>query len=336
MQERRTTVRTRCNYRAQYCAADDLLPRDGQLINISERGAGLLVREPRRAGEQITASFSLPGDNEPLTATGVIRWSLPPVKGRWYPLGLEWLPLEEAARSRLHGFLSQPKAEPQRVLPSGAGKPMPSWVLGTLWVVAVVLVGVVAWLWVGMLSRQADLEQDVAQRNVAISALKHREQRLAAREAWLAQELVNAKMNLATAAGELSRLDGQAQDLTTDAQRLNQEVGLFEQSYAKVQQERTGLIQQVMNLEQERLKLVGKLSSLPDLHMAIRNAIEARKAESAADSGGFAWSIRRSADSAIEEDDNRGFIVRNGQSTLSRRNGATMWIKVHEPEASAP
>lgn len=337
MQERRTTVRTPCSLRAQYCAAEDLLPRDGRMVDLSERGAGLWVREAHRAGEPITASFSLPGSSETLTATGVIRWSLP-AKGRWYPLGIEWLPMEESTRNRLHTFLV--KSPAKEAAPSAAESPQMrapvSWFLLGLWVVAVALVGVVIWLWASALQREAGLRNSLSQRNSVISALKQREQRLAAREAWLQQELVTAKVHLATAADEMTRLDGQTQELAADAHRLSREVGLFEQSYATVQQERAGLIQEVMNLEQERLKLIGKLSSLPDLHVAIREAIESRKTEKTEKGAGLFSKPSRDADITIDEYDNQGFIIRDGRSTFTRRNaGSPMWIRVHEPEASS-
>src|SRR3989338_4726715 len=108
MQERRTTIRVDRLCRAQYCPADDLIPRDGRLTNLSERGAGLLAHETHRLGARLTVSFSLPEEEEPLTATGVVHWSDARARhGQWYPLGLEWLPMEETARHRLYTFLSR-------------------------------------------------------------------------------------------------------------------------------------------------------------------------------------------------------------------------------------
>ncbi len=91
MQERRTTIRIGQQCRTQYCSSEDLLPRDGRITDLSERGVGLLVREAHRIGEVLTVGFSLPGDRTTLTATGVVRWSNPPQKGRWYPVGLDWI-----------------------------------------------------------------------------------------------------------------------------------------------------------------------------------------------------------------------------------------------------
>ena len=330
MQERRTTVRVAYPCRAQYCAADDLLPRDGRMVNLSERGAGLLVHEPRREGEQLTASFSLPGEHDPVTATGVVRWSAPSKTGRWHALGLEWLPLEETTRNRLHTFLYTQKQAP---VERGAASRSSSWWLWGMWAAALIAAGIVIWLWGTTLQRESRrLREGVAQRNAVIVALQQREEQLAHRETVLQQELGTAKAHLASATGEMARLDQQAQWLTGDAQRLTQEVEWFQQSYAQVQQERTQLIQQVVSLEQERLQLVGRLSSLPELHVAIREAIEAHK-QAEAEARRTHVRLLRSTDAGIRDGDNQGFVVRDGRPTLSRGSGSTMWIRVHEPEA---
>lgn len=337
MQERRTTVRVAYPCRAQYCAADDLLPRDGRILNLSERGAGMLVRESRREGEQVTTSFSLPGTSETLTATGVVRWSSPTLKGRWHAMGLEWLPLEEATRNRLHTFLYTQPIPSTRGRPDRAADQAPSsqWMVWGAWGIAILLVGAVAWLWAQTLQREQEarwLRKGVEQRSMAIAVLKQREQRLVEHGAWLQQELGTAQHRLASATGEMVQLDQQAQSLAGDAQRLRQEVELFQQSYDKAQQERGQLIQEVIGLEQERLKLLGRLSSLPELHLAIRNAIEARKAAQA-HARWAAFQTLRGADTEIAPEDNQGFVIRDGRSTLSRR-GTVMMIRVHDPQAA--
>ncbi|MBI4341674.1 MAG: PilZ domain-containing protein [Candidatus Omnitrophica bacterium] len=333
MQERRTTVRVAHESRAQYCAASDLLPCDGRMLNISERGAALLIGEPRREGEQITASFSLPGEEGPVTITGTVRWSSPSRKRRWHTVGLEWLPLEEATRNRLHAFLYAPK--PSAEAPAALRNPKSrrsAWGLRAMWAAALIAAAAVAWLWGSTLQQEARrLREGVAQRNAVITTLQQREDQLARREALLQQELGTAKAHLASATGEMARLDQQAQGLAGDAQRLTQEVAWFQQSYDQVQRQRAELIQQVIGLEQERLRLIGRLSSLPELHVAIREAIEARRHVEVEQRRQRLDTVRRT-DIDIREGDNQGFIVRDGRPTLSR--GTVMWIRVHEPEAS--
>ena len=106
MQERRTTVRCECLERARYRSDNDPTLREGRLTTVTERGLGLLAHEPHRVGEQLTLSFMLPGEDETVTTTGVVRWvSQTTDQKRWYLLGLEWLALEETTRFRLDTFL---------------------------------------------------------------------------------------------------------------------------------------------------------------------------------------------------------------------------------------
>ncbi len=336
MQERRTTVRVGYQSRAQYCAAEDLLPRDGRLVNLSERGAGILVREAHKPGEQVTISFSLPQSTDALTATGLVRWASPSGKGKWHAAGLEWLPLEETSRNRLHDFLYEQPAlvtTPTPPTPDSSGKNSTfSW---WPWAAVMILLAAVLFTWVQFSERRAArLEMGLAQRNTVINVLKDRELRLAQREAWLRQELVTAKTHLATASGEMARMDEQANALGADAQRLRQEVDLFQESYDTAQKERADLIQQVLNLEQERLRLVGKLSSLPALQIAIRETIEARRQQQRAEwVSHFRFSAPSNSDKQIRPEDNQGFVVRNGQPTQRRSPG--MSIRVLEPEGTS-
>ena len=327
MQERRTTIRMGHRVRVQYCAAEDLVPRDGRLANISERGVGLLTHETHREHEPITVSFSLPGFGEPLTATGSVRWSAHG-RHRWYATGLEWLPMEDDARRRLHAFLYETAtpaapavaraAEPPRA-PAAQGARM-WWIAGAL---IVAIIGAVIW----QLHRDArELQRAIAQRDAVIGQLRQREQRLADHEAQLQQELDTAKSHLAVAASEVSRLDAQAGQLAADAKRLNQEVRLFQASYDQVQQEREQLMRQVLNLEQEKLDLTRRLTSIPDLQTAIREAIAARKTAEKQAQG----VEPRLLDFDIRPGDNQGYLVRDGHLTTSVAP-ATMRIKVYDP-----
>lgn len=115
MDERRTILRIAYHAPIQYLPSQDLLPHGGRLVDISERGAGVVVSEPYRFGEQLTISIPLPGEEEPLTVTGAVRWSAPQRRvGRRYAVGLEWFPLGETARHRLRTFLTDRLPEAMR------------------------------------------------------------------------------------------------------------------------------------------------------------------------------------------------------------------------------
>ncbi len=337
MQERRTTIRINRTCRAQYCAAEDLLPRDGRLANVSERGANVWVRERHKEGEQVTVSFSLPGAGDSVTATGSVRWSASSREGRWYPLGLEWLPLEETTRDRLQAFLrTPPQAAPARVAVGTRAIPRERspyrWIVLVAWLALIGVASAVVYSWVTRLQEEArQLEAEVAQRNLLIAELTEREQRLAKREESLQRELSTTKTYLATASEEVARLDDQAQELTGEAQRLSREVELFQQSYAQVQEERSRLIQEVIRLEQEKLQLSRRLSSLPELQLAIRETMESRT-KARADAKQVRIQRLRSVDTAIREGDNQGYLIRDGRPTAVR--GSTLSIRVHDPETS--
>ena len=271
MQERRTTIRVPHLCRTQYCPSEDFLPRDGRITTLSERGAGLLTREAHQPGGQVTVSFSLPEDGELLTATGVIRWSeAGSANGRWHPLGLEWLPLEETTRHRLQQFLYRRR----RTGPSARRLAILAGVIVT--VLAGVLGAVRA---LSLESENRRFERIIVQRNEAI-------QHLNAREAALRHNLAAATAYLATTSGTVSRLDSQARLFQGEVQRLSQDVARFQESYGQVLREREQLIKQALLLQQGPLFEEEQTRATEELRLAIREAIANRQADQADSPGG--------------------------------------------------
>ena len=283
MQERRMTIRVPHQGRTQYCPSEDFLPRDGRLTTLSERGAGLLTREAHPVGGQVTISFSLPQDPDLLTATGIIRWSeARSANGRWYPLGLEWLTLEDTTRHRLHRFLYN------RTIPSAGrsaaktprllrARPAVRRIALLTSVIIGVLAGVLAALWaLSLESENRRFDQVIAQRNTAI-------QRLRAREAVIQHDLEAATAYLATSSWTVSQLDAQARRFQDEVQQLNQDVARFQASYGRALREREQLIEQALILQQERLLREKPSNSPEELRLAIREAIANRQPQT--DSG---------------------------------------------------
>lgn len=339
MQERRTTIRIRRGGRAQYCSSDDLLPRDGQLANLSERGAGARVHQPSRIGERLTLTFPLPGADDALTATGIIRWSDPPVpKRHGYRAGLEWLPMEEATRNRLHAFLSScAMPSPVRTMTAARGAGWSGPVRRAL-VLLVVLGGMGGVVFVtqhmGALQQEnVQLSAAVTQRNATITQLAHDGQRLQ-------EALAVARTHLSATADDVHRLDEQTQRLTGEVERLNHTADAVQQSYLQVRQQREQLMQQMLELEQENLRLAHerahlarRLSSIPELRLAIREAVQARRKTEEAQRRALLEAKRAARRQASQESatGNQGYLVREGQQTI---NQSTLWIRVHEPEAT--
>ncbi len=322
MQERRTTVRVRHQEQVHYRASDALLPQAGRLLNLSERGVGLLTREAHRVGEQISLSFD--GEHQGLTASGVVRWSQErPTRSSWYPLGLEWLPLEETARHRLETLLKDatPAASKTRVSFALSDGPAVRRLI-LLWCLVGCVIASPLCLWIWSLRHENQrLQTTIQQRDMLINGLEHHAQALQ-------QELGAAKIQLTHTVSQVMRLDQQSQHLAGDVQRLTNDVAQVQQSYLQVREEREALMQRVLALEQQRLELARRLSSIPDLRVAIRDAVRARTEAQRAQ--------RRAPLQARQEtgpsqggQGNRGYLVRGGQPTVSR---STVWIRVHEPE----
>lgn len=322
MQERRTSIRMAHAVAAQYCPSDDLLPRDGKLLDVSERGSRLKAREPRRVGDRITVTFPLEQAQEPLTVTGEVRWSTP--SGRGCETGLEWLTLDPAASYRLHSFLHD-RAQAMQSRRTVWGKPqapafspvvrIAAFAAGTL---IVTVLAFAAW---SLHQTNAQLDAALLQRDAVIG---HLEQRAGS----LATALGDAHADLERATTEVARLDAQAQSLQTGAQELTSEIQRFQLAYAKGQRERSELIEQILGLEQERMVLTQRLSSLPELRLAVREAIQARMAEDRL-RGRVRWSTDESA-----EWGNRGYVLLNAPPV--KAGGSGLSITVHDPTAATP
>jgi hypothetical protein len=323
MQERRTTIRSACARRAQYCPSDEPIPRDGRTTDISEHGLGLLTRDTPRLGERIAVSFSLPGDDDSFTASGEVRWAEPPSDGRGFSrVGLQWLPIEETARYRLHAFLQSPVT-----VPSGAGRARTarpeSWLPRVALRVSVVF-GALTLLAFGL--AVASLEQtnrllDVAvqQRNAIIGQLE-------LQSAQLQTQLRNTQRDLSLATVDATQMDLQGRAMREEIARLQAEGQRFQAAYARVQDQRVDLIGQVASLETERSELLRRLTSLPELRLAVREAIEAR---TRADQASRLARLKARRDAEAWLTGNRGFLVLDGASTFPR---PALSVRVHDPQ----
>lgn len=296
-------------------------------MNVSERGGGILTRETHREGERVTVTFTVPGDPEPVTASGEVRWSsLTPSAGRWHATGIEWLPLEEGTKSRLHRFLYQ---QPKRRAPSGPSSgerrvaPAIGWIFAATFSVALLAGIAVFWL-LSLHEENQALGQAIEQRNLLIAHLESQETRLA-------RELETSKAHLAASAGEVARLDQQAQMLGGRITQLTGEVGRFQRSYDEVRSERERLMKQVLDLQQERAKLGKRWASLPDLRVAIREAMDARRVTER-EQRRMIIEARRQAEREALVNGNRGYLTREGRPTISKD---TIFIRVHDLDAAA-
>ena len=315
MQERRTTIRIGQRCRTQYCSSEDLLPRDGRITDVSERGVGLLVREAHRIGEILTVGFSLPGDRTTLTATGVVRWSNPPQKGRWYPVGLDWMQVEETTRNRLQQFLSRARNAPPPPAPAAApARSTRRTVVIIAIAIALLLIGGAVWLWGRSLQwENQQLQGVVEQRETVIGHLM-------LQGTQLRQALGTTKTYVAESIAEIVRLDQQTQKAGIQMDALTLQVERIQDSYTQVREERESLMQHVLNLEQDKVDLAKQLATLQALRVAVQDAVDARRISF--------WRGVRPLDEGML-DGNGGYLLRNGRSTF----GVTSRIRVHDLES---
>ena len=322
MQERRASIRIRHPARIQYCSSEDLLTRDGQLRDLSDRGAGLLARESHRCGEMVTVGLQLPGDQTTWTATGVVRWVDAPA-GRWHPIGLDWLQLEEAARNRLHHFL---ETRPEAAGPPRKSRPAPTrrlafWSLFFSLTAVTVIAG---YTWVRALEwENQQLSTGIEHRDDVINQLQHEEGRLTI-------ELDATRTQLAETSAQIGQLDAQAQGFGQEVSRLTEQVDQFQASYVKMREEREQLMQRVLELEQEKLALTSRLTSMEQLRQAVREAIDARKSAAAAQRESMIRA-QRTLDQQMLSIGNQGFVIRGGRPP-GNRAPAGMRVRVLDPE----
>lgn len=329
MQERRTNIRFSSHAPIQYCPTEDLAPRDGCLSNLSERGAALRVHESHRVGERITVSFWPDHASDPLTATGVVRWSAAASAGtRWHGVGLEWFPFEETTRARLHRALSLATSTSRRfsqgpVLSGRATAQRLAWGIALL--VTLALAPLVWWLH-GVQGENHALKSALEERQATMAQLEHT-------STQLERELTLARVQLAATADDITQLDHRAQDLATEASRLGLEVKQMQQSYTKVREEREALMVRVLALEQERVQLTERLGSLPALRQAIRDAIAVRR--KAARAQRRLRAVERSAADQGSVVGNRGYLLWQGSPPMTEGSSGG-WIRVHAPQLSEP
>ena len=279
MQERRAEIRISHHSRVLYAPCSDgspetgFQPKDGRLTSVSERGAGLLTREPHACGERVAVSFTLPRFGDRVTSTGVVRWSRAnPGKRRWYPLGVEWVATEHGDPNRLGQWL-EPSAVAPRAASSAVRTRLAS--LGAVLFLAAALAGArIAWSFHRQREAFALLLQE---REAALSASQRRERSLIGTLAEMADRLNDTSQDLA-------RLGRLAQVLEGQAQQFQGALRQVQDSSATLRRQRDGMMDQVMALEQQRLGLEQRygerlVASIPvmELQTAIREALALRR-----------------------------------------------------------
>lgn len=279
LQEPRTTIRVTHHCETRYASSDSLPPKNGYMTDLSERGARLWVRERHPHGERVTVDFPLLGEQDTVTATGIVRWSDAQLhRWCWYQEGLEWLPMEGTANQRLRRSLSRSSVMPAPAAVDAArerffpGAPPVRRLALWIGLIAGPLVGILWSLWASssLSRRHAMLQATLQERSSTIHRLERESTRLR-------EELGRARTRLEVTSEEVAGLTQQAQALEGKAQQLNQDVARFQQSYTQLQEERHALIGRILDLTRERAALLRRLVPEERLQSAVREAIARRK-----------------------------------------------------------
>ena len=312
MRERRATVRVGCFLPAEYRVAERSLVSPGRITDLSLGGLRLFTSRPLAGGERVTVTFTLPRDDNPVSVHGLIRWSGPASSGDpGCPVGVEFERLDETTRFCVQAFVTD-QTKPTSLLKVG-------------WPLLVGIVSAGICVWILQLQRQKEqLRQTLAERTSVITQLEATHQQLA-------QELDQTKAASSLTATEIGRLQHQRSQLETELGWLSQNLGELKQAYLRVRDERDALQNRVQVLEQQQAALEQRLTSIPELRKAIRQAAQAQAKQRREQRS--QWLARlRDADQQALQHGNRGYVVRDGHPTLA---GSRLSIRVLPPESPA-
>lgn len=233
----------------------------------------LATHESHDVGEHMAVTLAIPGE-EPITLTGIVRWSQS--IGRRYAAGLGWGPLDDATVYRLDRLLRR-QARPlpplqreregsgARLSDSKPPRAVRPAVAGAVGIVAVLVITRMALLQF----ENAKLSRAIHVRNLVISQLEVRGERFE-------RELESATEELQTTLGDVEQLDQETSRFQDAMQKLSRDVQQFESAYLKAREERGQLFQRVTQLERERQELLERIASIPMVRQAIDDAIKSR------------------------------------------------------------
>ena len=334
MRERRTTVRINCFLPAQYRPFDTTPEFSGLVTDVSVEGVRLLADHQFEEGQHVRVGFALPDHEraEPLDVQGVVRWRAPQGQ-HGFPPGLEFEQLDETSRFRLQSFITQ------RIEPVPPGRPRAAWARKSSWMSAMsigwpLMLGLIAatgCLWILSLRREQErLQQALVERTAVMAQLQ-------ARQDELQHTLDQTRASASLMGMETRRLEGQREEFGQEIARLGTNLNALNQEFSKLQAERNALKQWVQALEQQQKILEQRLSSIPELRKALRQAYVRQSQQQRAQMLQW-WAARfrptaKSVDRLVEGG-NRGYLVRDGQSTAASNASAPLAIRVLAPEST--
>lgn len=194
------------------------------------------------------------------------------------------------------------------------------------WVIVVLAVVAVGSLW-----RTVKVEQDKREISEAYQQAQQLAAQLSSERDHLSQELTVTQDAVEGRAGEMDHLK---QELTGVQEKLDQTVqqlASMQRQHEALRDQHSSLTTQLSSITEEKEQLAAKLSSLKELQVAIRDVKTRLRDERWA-----AWRAHvetsRRADQEALASGNRGFVTRNGASTLGDGGTPRMNVHVLEPQ----
>ena len=155
---------------------------------------------------------------------------------------------------------------------------------------------------------------------------------LEAEHGSLSEELSVASRTMAGQALDISELREELALVQDQLDETVVELSALQRDHERVRQENASLVNQMESLQSEKVALEGRLSSLKELRVAIREVKQKMRDERWA-----AWRARavaqRELDQQLLAKGNRGFVIREGTTTVGSGTPARLQVHVREPEA---
>ena len=333
MRERRTTVRVGCFVPAAYRPADGSLDATGRITNLSIGGLRLLTHQPLSDGAHLALNFTLPNEEEPVSVAGLIRWNGPVVSGEiGRQVGVEFAKLDETTHFCLQAFVTDQTKPAVGIGRLGRGiewrqDGLATRLLKVGWPLLIAILSAGLCLGILQLQQQKEqLRQTLAERTGVINQLEVARQQLA-------QELDHTRAAAALTATELGRLQQERAQLETDMGGLIRNLGEMRQAYLRLREERDALKDRMLVLEQQQAVLATRLTSIPELHKAIREAYQVAATQRRAQRSQWVTRMREADQQALQHG-NRGYVIHDGQPMLTSGSGR-LSIRVLSPEPTA-
>ena len=185
---------------------------------------------------------------------------------------------------------------------------------------------------IGSLWRTVKVEQDKRDISAAYQQAQQLAAQLSSERDTLSRELTDTQE---TVEGQTGEMDHLKQELTGVQDKLDQTVqqlSSMQREHEALREQQTSLTTQLSSVTQEKEQLAAKLSSLKELRVAIRDVKQRLRDERWASWRAHVDSSRQADQEALASG-NRGYVTRNGASTLGAKPGTPrMNVHVLEPQ----